>query len=240
MLPLFDMRTVIFDLDGTLADTSGDLIAAANSTLEDAGFGKPLEFEADKLTAFLGGRALLRAGCARAASEGPDEEFVQNSYSLFLQRYEERIDRHTRLYSDVIEVLEQMRESGWKLGVCTNKPERLARILLGRIGLLERFDSLVGADTLPTRKPDPEPLLHSIIVAGGSPEHSVFVGDTEMDLMTARAASVPIILVAFGPEKGRVERYGPDALLGRYVDLPTVAEKLSNPPGELRHGESDV
>ena len=225
-----DPPTVIFDLDGTLADTSGDLISAANSTLSDGGYGRPLDMDRDRLTAFLGGKALLRAGLAHINGAKPDEEFVGRSYPAFLRIYEDEIDRHTELYGGVGGVLERMRSGGWRLGVCTNKPERLARILLSRLGVLDCFDSLVGADTLKVRKPDPEPLLHSIAEAGGEPGRSVFVGDTEMDLKTARAASVPIILVSFGPENSGVARYGPDAMLDTFDRLPEVAAGLV-PPG---------
>ena len=224
-----DPLTVIFDLDGTLADTSGDLISAANSTLSDGGYGRPLDMDRDRLTAFLGGKALLRAGLTRVNGARPDEEFVGRSYPAFLRVYEDEIDRHTELYAGVGGVLERMRGKGWRLGVCTNKPERLARILLSRLGVLDRFDSLVGADTLTVRKPDPEPLLHSIASAGGKPGRSVFVGDTEMDLNTARAASVPIILVSFGPEDSEVARYGPDAMLDAFDRLPEVAAGLVLP-----------
>ena len=230
LFPVTDPLTVIFDLDGTLADTSGDLISAANSTLSDGGFGHPLYMDRDRLTAFHGGKALLRAGLARINGATPDEEFVGRSYPAFLKVYEDEIDRHTQLYAGVGGVLERMRGNGWRLGVCTNKPERLARILLSRLGVLDRFDSLVGADTLTVRKPDPEPLLHSIAAAGGEPGRSVFVGDTEMDLKTARAASVPIILVSFGPEDSGVGRYGPDAMLDTFNRLPEVAAGLV-PPG---------
>ena len=225
-----DPPTVIFDLDGTLADTSGDLISAANATLSDGGFGRPLDMDRDRLTAFLGGKALLRAGLAHINGTKPDEEFVGRSYPAFLRIYEDEIDRYTELYAGVGGVLERMRDSGWRLGVCTNKPERLARILLSRLGVLDRFDSLVGADTLKVRKPDPEPLLHSIAAAGGDRGRAVFVGDTEMDLNTARAASVPIILVSFGPEDSGVATYYPDALLDTFERLPEVAAGLV-PPG---------
>ena len=225
-----EVLTAIFDLDGTLADTSGDLISAANITLGNAGHRQPLDMENDMLTAFLGGKALLREGMLRISGTLPDEEFVQRSYAEFLRNYEDRIDRITRLYDGVGGVLGRMRKAGWRLGVCTNKPERLARILLERLDVLRCFDSLIGADTLPVRKPDPAPLLHSIATAGGEPNRSVFIGDTEMDLKTARAASVPVILVSFGPEKSRVWRYKPDAVLGIFDDLPEIATKLARPP----------
>ena len=230
LIPVTDPLTVIFDLDGTLADTSGDLISAANSVLSDCGYGHPLDMGRDRLTAFLGGKALLRAGLERINGARPDEEFVGRTYPAFLGVYEDEIDRHTKLYAGVGGTLERMRGNGWRLGVCTNKPERLARILLSRLGVLGSFDSLVGADTLRVRKPDPEPLLHSIAATGGEPGRSVFVGDTEMDLKTARAASVPIILVSFGPEDSGVARYGPDAMLETFEHLPEVAAGLV-PPG---------
>ena len=146
----------------------------------------------------------------------------------------------TQPYPGVDSVIPQMRKSGWKLAICTNKPERLARILMNNLGMLTWFDSLVGADTLPVRKPHPDPLLFSITSAGGRADRSVFVGDTETDLLTARAAGTPVILVSFGPEQGGVERYRPDALLDSFDELPTVAERLVRTSGQISEARANV
>ena len=228
------MNSAIFDLDGTLADTSGDLIAAANQVLAEEGHRKSLDPAIDCLTAFQGGRALLRRGMSLSTGERPEEGYVNCLYAEFLAVYAVNIDTHTQLYPGVVPALRELRNRGWRLGVCTNKPEGLARTLLGRLGLLAILDSLVGADTLPVRKPDPKPLLHSIEQAGGVPDRSVFVGDTEMDLLTARAAGLPIVLVEFGPQRDVVRLLEPDAFLTGFSDLPALAADLTRVPAPAK------
>ena len=221
------MRTVIFDLDGTLADTSADLIAAANACFRDLGHGDLLDPEADQLTAFHGGRAMLRLGFSRLGAT--DEAEVDAQYPVLLAAYEQGIDRHTRLYPGVVDAVEALLAAGFRTGICTNKPAGLAELLMDRLGVRGLFGSLVGADTLPVRKPDPAPYLLSVERAGGAVARSMLVGDTETDSRTAAAAGVPVALVTFGPEGEGVSRLAPDALLGRFADLPALAERLIGP-----------
>lgn len=218
------MRTVIFDLDGTLADTSADLIAAANHCFRGLGLGDLLDPEADALTAFHGGRAMLRLGFSRVA--GRDEAEVNRQYPVLLAAYEAGIDRQTRLYPGAAEAVEALRRAGFAAGICTNKPEGLAELLMQRLGVRGLFGSLIGADTLPVRKPDPAPYLAAVERAGGVPGRSFLLGDTDTDVATARAAGVPVALVTFGPEGRGIARLGPEALLDAYSDLPALAERL--------------
>lgn len=221
------MRTVIFDLDGTLADTSADLIAAANACFRGLGHGDLLDPAADQLTAFHGGRAMLRLGFSRLGAT--DEAEVDAQYPVLLAAYEQGIDRHTRLYPGVVDAVEALLAAGFRTGICTNKPAGLAELLMDRLGVRGLFGSLVGADTLPVRKPDPAPYLLSVERAGGAVARSMLVGDTETDSRTAAAAGVPVALVTFGPEGEGVSRLAPDALLGRFADLPALAERLIGP-----------
>ena len=94
------------------------------------------------------------------------------------------------------------------------------------MGIRGLFASLVGADTLPVRKPDPAPYLLSVEQAGGRVAQSILIGDTETDYRTARAAGVPVVLVTFGPEGSDVARFGPDALIGHFDELPALANLL--------------
>lgn len=224
------MRTLVFDLDGTLADTSADLIAAANACFEARGLGPLLDPSRDVLTAFKGGRAMLRAGFARAGHSGAlpgwDEAMVDADYPRLLAAYADGIDRHTRLYPGAAEAVEALRASGWATAICTNKPERLAETLLSRLGVRGLFGALVGADTLPVRKPDPAPYRLAVDRAGGRIAASALVGDTDTDVATARAAGVPVVLVAFGPEGAGIVRLGPDAMLDRYAALRAIVEGL--------------
>jgi phosphoglycolate phosphatase len=159
------MRTVIFDLDGTLADTSADLIDAANTCFRAMGAGDLLDPAADALTAFHGGRAMLRLGLARLGRG--DEAEVDRWYPPLLEAYESGINRQTQLYPGAAEAVGMLRQTGFRTGICTNKPVRLAEILMARLGVRDLFGSLVGADTLSVRKPDPAPYRLSVEQAGG-------------------------------------------------------------------------
>ena len=215
------MHCVIFDLDGTLADTSGDLIAAANATFRGAGLGAPLDPGADRLTAFHGGRAMLRLGLSRLGGDWSEAD-VDAHFPDFVENYGASIDRHTVVYDGVFAALDHLKAAGAALGVCTNKPEGLARDLLERLGLAPYFGALLGADSLPVKKPDPEHLLETIRRLGGARERAVLIGDTATDRDTARAANVPCILVAFGPTGRAVAEMEPEALLEHYDDLPEL------------------
>jgi phosphoglycolate phosphatase len=215
------MRTVIFDLDGTLADTSADLIASANACFRAMGAGDQLDPVADALTAFHGGRAMLRLGLSRL---GRPEAEADQWYQPLLEAYEADIHRHTRLYPGAVAAVEALRTAGYAVGICTNKPARLAEVLTTCLGVRHLFDSLVGADTLPVRKPDPAPYALSVRLAGGTMARSMLIGDTETDRLTGKAAGVPVALVTFGPEGQGVSRLAPEALLDRFDDLPGLAE----------------
>ena len=246
------MRVAVFDLDGTLADTSADLIAAANAALAEAGVAPALG-PGDRAIAFAGGRAMLRAGFARAMSQagsaqsmaqagsaqsmaqaGPakaaravDAAAIEAAYPRLLAHYEANIDRHTRTYEGAEAALDALAAAGWGLAVCTNKPFGLAETLLDRLGLRRRFAVVLGADSLPVRKPDPRHVWETIDRAGGTRERAVLVGDTVTDREAARAAGVPCVLVGFGPEGAGVAALEPEAVLDRYADLPALLDRLS-------------
>lgn len=220
------MRTVIFDLDGTLADTSGDLIAAANACFAAMGAGAPLEAQRDAATAFGGGRAMLRLGLERVRPADWTEAEVDAWYPRLLEYYAADLDRHTRLYPGVERALDRLGTAGWRLGICTNKPEALAELLVSRLGVRDRFGALVGADTLPTRKPDPAPLLAAIERTGGSAARAALVGDTATDRETARAAGIASVLVTFGPGAATVMTLAPEGLLDHYDRIEDVLAPL--------------
>lgn len=220
------MATVVFDLDGTLADTSGDLIAAANAVFRGDGHGDLLDPVGDALTAFSGGRAMLRLGFGRVG-RGDVEDRIDDHYARFLGLYGDMIDVHTRLYPGAMAAVDALKVAGYRVAVCTNKPEALARVLLDRLGVLDAFGALVGADTLPVRKPDPAPFRAAVERAGGDPAQALLVGDTVTDRDTARAAGVPCILVSFGP-LGPVgaAALSPTAILSDYAALPGLVAGL--------------
>jgi phosphoglycolate phosphatase len=222
-------RTVIFDLDGTLADTSGDLLAAANAAFAAMDHPARLDSDvrADRATAVRGGKAMLRLGLTRQGLRDAGlEEEIERGFPLLLEAYDAAIAVHTRLYPGAAEAVEGLRLRGDRVGICTNKPEGLAEKLMREIGARDLFHSLVGADTLPVRKPDPAPLREAVARAGGEMARTVLVGDTATDRDTARAAGVPCILVTFPPGDGRVAELDPDALIHAFDELPGALARL--------------
>ncbi len=229
------MRTLIFDLDGTLADTSADMIAAANRCFAALGLGAMLDPELDGAIAFRGGRAMLSAGFARAADAGgPDfgAGEIDSQYPLLLEAYGGALCEHTRPYPGAIEAVERALARGDKVGICTNKPVDLAERLLEAMGVRPLFGSVVGAGTLAMRKPHPEPLRSAVCRAGGDPARACLIGDTVTDRDTARAAGMPCVLVGFGPGAAEAAALAPDALLAHFDELDAVIERLLGPGGE--------
>ncbi|MEM7488658.1 MAG: HAD-IA family hydrolase [Pseudomonadota bacterium] len=212
-------RSVIFDLDGTLCDTSGDLLAAANAAFAELGRDVRLDPAAreDQATALRGGRAMLRLGLSRS---GPvDEAEVDRGYAPLLEAYGRDIARHTTFYPGALDAVRRLRDRGDAVGICTNKPEALAEQLLAALDARDLFDAVLGADTLPVRKPDPRHLTETIARAGGAPGRSVLIGDTKTDREAARQAGVPCILVTFAPDGAAVADLRPEALLRDYGEL---------------------
>ncbi|SHE48349.1 phosphoglycolate phosphatase [Loktanella atrilutea] len=218
------MRTVVFDLDGTLADTSGDLIAAANACFRDLGLGDQLDPARDQKTAVRGAKAMLRLGLERAGRL--DEDLVDAQYQPLLDHYGRAISTHTYLYDGAMDAIAALTAAGYRVAICTNKPEALAVQLLTALGVGERFHAMLGADSLAVRKPDPEHLLETVRRAGGDPGMCLLVGDTDTDRKTAHAAGVPSVLVTFGPAGEDMAALNPAALLDHYNDLPRVVRDL--------------
>lgn len=224
------MRGAIFDLDGTLADTAGDLLAAANVALEAAGL--PLLTPAqDRQVAGRGGRSMIRRSLERSGADpdGAAEVALTDAlYPRLLEAYEDCIAVETRLYDGVVACLDTLEADGWRLGVCTNKPERLARVLLTELGVLERFGALLGADTLAICKPDPEHFFETCRRIGAAPGRSVMIGDTITDLETARAARRPCVLTTFGFAAEPLADLAPDAVVSHYREIPATLSALES------------
>lgn len=222
------MRGAIFDLDGTLADTAGDLLAAANAALEPRGL--PLLCpEEDRSYAGRGGRSMIHRSFAKAGRdpEGATERAMTTAlYPELLAAYELRIADQTTLFDGALGCMDALEAAGWRLGVCTNKPERLALMLLERLGVLHRFGVVLGADSLAVRKPDPEHFRETARRIGADPARSVMLGDTKTDLDTARAAGAPVVLTRFGFAAEPLEHLAPDNVIGHFDELPGVLERL--------------
>lgn len=219
------MRTVVFDLDGTLADTSGDLLDAANAALVSLGHAAVLEHPRDAGTALRGGRAMLTLGFERLGLP-PEEAQIDAGYPVLLAAYATQIADKTYLYDGAQAVVTRLKLAGYKVAVCTNKPYGLAEQLLKEIAFFDIFDAVVGADTLPVRKPDPAPFLHAVELAGGDPKRALLVGDTATDRKTSTAAGVPSVLVTFSPAGHSVLELFPEETIDHFDALDAVVAKL--------------
>ncbi|CUH80240.1 HAD-IA family hydrolase [Tropicibacter naphthalenivorans] len=217
------MRCVIFDLDGTLADTSGDLLAAANICFE--GMGEDVRLTQDDAgIALRGGRAMLTAGLKRANAY--TEERVLKWYPTLLEAYGGNIATHTRLYPGALEAVEQLRRDGYAVGIATNKPQGLAEALLRELGVRDLFASMIGADTLPVKKPDPAHFWAAVDQAGGNRDRALLVGDSDTDRNTAANAGAPSILVTFAPPGQAVRDLNPEGTIDHFDDLPAEVRRL--------------
>ena len=212
---------IAFDLDGTLADTSLDLAAALNHALTRLGRSE-VPTESVRHLVGHGARALLRRGLA-ATGEAP-EEMVEEGFPIFIDYYLDHICVGTRPYEGVEAAMDVLKVNGTRVALCTNKTEMLTFALLDALGWRNRFDAIVGGDTLPVRKPDPAPLHEAIARAGGG--RAAFVGDSITDADTARAARLPFVAVSFGFSDRPVEQLGADAIVHRYAQLEAALAAL--------------
>jgi phosphoglycolate phosphatase len=220
-------RAVVFDLDGTLVDTAPDLARATNHVLALHGR-KPVSDKDVRGMAGLGGRMLIRRGFA-ATGAPVNEEEIEELFKAFLAFYAANIAIGSTLYPGTRQLLDRCRESEIGLGICTNKPEALSRALIGGLGLLDYFGAIVGMDTISVAKPDPRiygETLRRLEVNGG---RTVMIGDSETDVLTARAAGVPVIAVTFGYTPKPVKDFRPDYLVDTYDDMwPAIERALDS------------
>ncbi|MGD1038700.1 MAG: HAD-IA family hydrolase [Roseiarcus sp.] len=216
--------TLVFDLDGTLAETAGDLIGALNFVLAGEGIA-PAPVAAARSLLGAGGRALIARGFALSGRELAPAK-LDALFAEFLARYNAHIADETSLFPGVEACLTRCAEAGWRLAVCTNKMERSSRLLLGKLGVADRFAFVCGQDTFGLAKPDPRPLLETIRRAGGDPARAAMVGDSRIDVETARAARTPVIVVDFGYSDVPVAELGPDRVISHFDALFEAAQEL--------------
>jgi phosphoglycolate phosphatase len=216
--------TIVYDLDGTLADTAEDLVATLNWLLAREGLqALPVESAGSLLGA--GARALIKRGFA-ASGRSLDAQLIETLFADFLQYYNAHIADRSRLYPGVDRALAAVARAGWRQAVCTNKIESSAKLLITKLGIAERFAFVCGQDTFGVGKPDPKPLLGTISASGGARERSIMVGDSGADIETGRAAGVPVIAVDFGYADAPVKELGPDRVISHFDQLMAACDAL--------------
>jgi phosphoglycolate phosphatase len=213
---------LIFDLDGTLADTAPDLLGATNAVL--AAKGRPL-LDLSNLRHMVGFGAKALISQAMEASGAPVTEADMPSLTdIFIAHYTSHIADGTRLFPGVTATLAALKADGARLAVLTNKPQELTDLLLPRLGLDGMFAAVYGAGRKTYTKPDPR-IFHDIVNdCGGGP--AVMIGDSITDLNTARAANAPCILVSYGFTPVPARELGADMVLDDFSALPDALRQL--------------
>ena len=215
---------VLFDLDGTLADTAADLCETMNVILEMHGRTRVDEARVRHLVG--GGARLLLDRGYRDTGEAADDALLDQSFDEFIDYYGRHIADHTKLWPGVRDQLDILQKRGALMAVCTNKVEGLSRKLLEMLGIDHYFPVVIGGDTLPVKKPDPEHLFEAIRQLGGERKDAVMVGDSEADVDAAKNAGLPSICVTFGYTRTPVAELGADVTIDHFDAFPAALAKL--------------
>ena len=215
---------VVFDLDGTLADTAPDLTATLNVILSGEGLPAVPLAEARQMIGH-GARVMLERGIEAAGLEvTPDR--LDELYRRFLVHYADHLCIQSELFPGVVEALDRLEEQGFRFAVCTNKVEAHSAKLLEALGIAHRFAAICGRDTFPYVKPDPRHLTLTIAKAGGQVDEAVMIGDSRTDIVTAQAAGVPVVAVPFGYTDVPVESLAPDLIIDHFDELPAAVARV--------------
>ncbi len=207
------IETVLFDLDGTLADTAPDLAYALNIVLKEQGK-KPCPYDQIRYTASNGTAALIKLGF------GEIEDHHTLSQRL-IEIYANNITRETTLFDGMSSLLEHIEQQGKNWGVVTNKPTFLTEPLMAQLGLSDRAACIVSGDTTAMRKPHPEPLLHASRLVNHPPEECLYVGDAERDIEAGNRAGMTTLAALFGyiSDHDSPQHWQADGLINRPQDI---------------------
>jgi len=213
------VRGVFFDLDGTLADTAPDLVAAVNAVRREEGLGD-LALAGLRDQVSNGGAALVQLAFPQGRYDQRRDELT----GRFLKHYHHAICHETTLFPGMAEVLTTLESQGLAWGVVTNKPAWLTEPLMAELGLAARATSIVSGDTTPERKPDPLPLRHACQLAGVDPAQCLYVGDAQRDIQAGTAAGMRTVVAAFGyiARHEPIEAWGADTIIDSPGELLTL------------------
>ncbi len=226
MMATSPLNSLLFDLDGTLVDSAPDLINALNHVFA-AHDRTPVPSKLVQPYVGLGALAMLQQGFQHHGLEVHEAQLTE-AHEVFRSYYEKNICVESEAYEGVRDVIPALYEEGYRLSVCTNKPEYLAIELLEQLNLSKYFSAICGSDTVPNRKPHRDHLAITAERAGASLDSSVMVGDASPDVDGARNASIPIIGFDYGYSTVAMADLSPDILLSSFGDLPAALEQLSS------------
>ena len=229
--------TIIFDLDGTLVDSAPDLADALDALLVETGFAA-IGLDATRKLIGHGISNLVLKGfavCGKHLNQAEASVATQRFQAL----YAERLPAKATLYPMVTEILSHLSSHGWRMVVCTNKLEAFARPILEGLGIAHYFEIIAGPDTFGVAKPDPQHLLRTLPPHVPESYLSIMVGDSEVDIATAKAAGLPVVAVTYGYAHTLLNTLAPDALVDRFSDVPAAIADLAN-KFALIHGRNEA
>jgi len=219
-------RAVVFDLDGTLIDSAPDITAAINTVLGETGHRELTLGEVRDMVGD-GTKALVeRAFAAAGGGTSPGAEALAGHIGRFRAAYDARMTAETKAYPGAAQALRDLDAAGALLGVCTNKPDLPAQTILAALGLSPFIRAIVGGETAPARKPDPQHLAAVLGILGVDPGDAVMVGDGINDVAVARALSVPVVLVSFGYSRKSPHSLGADAVIEDFALLGEAVSRV--------------
>lgn len=224
------MVPLVFDLDGTLVHTLPDIAAALERVFARHDIPAP---DLPAVRRMIGdGARMLIVKALRAAGEDDGEARVEALYRDFLLDYEAHACVRSAPFPHVPETLAMLREAGHPLGVCTNKPQGSTQALLAGLGLDQFFHTVIGGDRLPYRKPDPRHLQAVLdALAPNGRALPIMIGDSRNDLLAARGAGIPCILVRHGYGEDRADDLGADQVVDGFASLPEAVRRLAEQLG---------
>ncbi len=224
MSPSRDAPVLICDLDGTLVDSLPDLAAAIGELLEAEG--RPgLSHEAVAAMVGDGVPKLIERALA-ATGAVPPAAGLAALVARYMPIYEARLTTLTRPYPGAVETLKALKAAGWRLAVCTNKPEAPSRAILAGLGFDGLFEAVSGGDSLAVKKPDPGHPLGLLAELGAAPGAAVMLGDSRNDVSAAQAAGLPAIAIAHGYGGTPARELGADRVIESFAELPAALEAL--------------
>ena len=221
-----EQGTIIFDLDGTLVDSAPDLADALDVLLVENGYAA---------IGLAATRKLIGHGIANLVIKGfavhgwqLNEAQAIKATQRFQVLYAERLPAEAKLYPKVAETLSHLSSLGWRMVVCTNKLETFARPILEGLGIAQYFAVIAGPDTFGVAKPDPQHLLRTLPPDAPENYMAIMVGDSEVDIATAKAAGLPVVAVTYGYAHSNLRNLSPYALLNHFSDIPAAIDEIAS------------
>ena len=223
--------TILFDLDGTLADTAPDLLTAHNHVMKKFGYQTK---NIDEIRNYVGHGAAVMIGksiwssARKELSKINDQKIKDEMINEFLNFYGKNIVVKSKLINGVYEFLKWAKSNNISMGVCTNKQEHLAVDFLRKIKIYDFFEYVAGRNTFDYYKPDPRHLTSTIEIMNGDIKKSIMIGDSENDAEAARSAGIPMILLEDGYTEKKIDQIYHDHLIKDYVGIEKIISKYLN------------